>query len=240
MAGLAEETRRVLAQTSTPTLTTQLFKRGLRNTFIQGVARLNHDKSRVMVGEAYTLRYIPAREDLNGPGEYADRSHPQRRAIEECPPGAVLIADCRRDVSAASGGDILLTRLAERGVAGMVTDGGMRDTPNIAKLAMPVYIGAPSAPASFHGHAAVDAGVPIACGGVPVYPGDVLVGDTDGVVVIPRHLADEVARDALEQERFEAWVLDEVRSGRPTFGLYPPDDETRRRYEAFRASGGRA
>jgi len=238
MVGLAEETRRLLSGTSTPTLTTQLFKRGLRNTFIQGVVRLNHDRSQVMVGEAYTLRYIPAREDLNGPAEYADRSHPQRRAIEDCPPAAVLIADCRRDVRAAAGGDILLTRLAERGVAGMVTDGGMRDTSNIAKLAMPVYIGAPSAPASFHGHAAVDAGVPIACGGVAVYPGDVLVGDADGVVVIPRHLADEVARDALEQERFEAWVLDEVRAGRPTFGLYPPDEETLRRYEAFRAGTG--
>ena len=236
MAGLSEETIALLRQSSTPTLTTQLFKRGLRNTFIQGVSRLNHDKAPVMVGEAYTLRYIPAREDLNGPAEYADRSHPQRRAIEDCPPGAVLVADCRRDTSAASGGDILMTRLAERGVAGMVTDGGMRDTPNIAKLVMPVYIGAPSAPASFHRHAAVDANVPIACGDVPVYPGDVLVGDADGVVVIPRHLAEEVARDAAEQERFEGWVLDEVRAGRPIFGLYPPDDETQRRYEASRAS----
>jgi regulator of RNase E activity RraA len=236
MTGVSEETLALLRQTSTPTLTTQLFKRGLRNTFIQGVSRLNHDRTPVMVGEAYTLRYIPAREDLNGPAEYADRSHPQRRAIEDCPPGAVLVADCRRDTSAASGGDILMTRLAGRGVGGMVTDGGMRDTANIAKLAMPVYIGAPSAPASFHGHAAVDANVPIACGGVPVYPGDVLVGDADGVVVIPRHLAEEVARDAAEQERFEAWVLDEVRAGRPIFGLYPPDDETRRRYEASRAS----
>ena len=176
MSGLTDETRRLLAQTSTATLATQLFKRGLRNTFLLGVSRLNHDPGPVMVGEAYTLRYIPAREDLNGPGEYGDH-HPQRRAIEECPPGAVLVADCRRDVSAASGGDILMTRLAERGVGGMVTDGGMRDVANIAKLAMPVYIGAPSAPASFHRHAAVDANVPIACGGVPVYPGDVMVGD---------------------------------------------------------------
>jgi regulator of RNase E activity RraA len=188
-----------------------------------------------MVGEAYTLRYIPAREDLNGPGEYGDH-HPQRRAIEECPPGAVLVADCRRDVSAASGGDILMTRLAERGVGGMVTDGGMRDVANIARLAMPVYIGAPSAPASFHRHAAIDANVPIACGGVPVYPGDVMVGDPDGVVVIPRHLADEVAADAAEQELLETWILNEVRGGRGISGLYPPDDETRARYDAFRRS----
>jgi regulator of RNase E activity RraA len=233
MAEISAETRRLLAQTSTATLATQLFKRGLRNTFLLGVSRLNHDRTPVMVGEAYTLRYIPAREDLNGPGEYSDR-HPQRRAIEDCPPGAVLVADCRRDVGAASGGDILMTRLASRGVGGMVTDGGMRDVANIAKLAMPVYIGAPAAPASFHRHAAVDANVPIACGGVPVYPGDVMVGDLDGVVVIPRHLADEVARDAAEQERLEAWILDEVRGGKGIFGLYPPDDDTRARYEASR------
>jgi regulator of RNase E activity RraA len=233
MSRLAEETRRLLARSSTATLATQLFKRGLRNTFLLGVSRLNHDPSPVMVGEAYTLRYIPAREDLNGPGEYGER-HPQRRAIEDCPPGAVLVADCRRDTSAACGGDILMTRLASRGVGGMVTDGGMRDVANIAKLAMPVYIGAPAAPASFHRHAAVDANVPIACGGVPVYPGDVMVGDLDGVVVIPRHLADEVAHDAAEQERLEAWILGEVKAGKGIFGLYPPDAETRARYEASR------
>jgi regulator of RNase E activity RraA len=233
MSEISADTRRLLAQTSTATLATQLFKGGLRNTFLLGVSRLNRDPSPVMVGEAWTLRYIPAREDLNGPGEYGER-HPQRRAIEDCPPGAVLVADCRRDTSAASGGDILMTRLAARGVGGMVTDGGMRDVANIAKLAMPVYIGAPAAPASFHRHAAVDANVPIACGGVPVYPGDVMVGDLDGVVVIPRHLADEVARDAAGQEQLEAWILEEVRAGKGIFGLYPPDDATRARYEAFR------
>lgn len=233
-APLSEATRELLAQTSAATLTTQLFKRGLRNTFVQGVFRLNDQDGPVMVGEAFTLRYIPAREDLNGPAEYEDRSHPQRRAIEECPAGAVLVVDCRRDARAASGGDILMTRLEQRGVAGMVTDGGMRDTPSVATLAMPVFIGGAAAPASFHGHAAVDMDVPIACGGVPVYPGDVAVGDAEGVVIVPRHLAEEVARDAVEQERFEAWALDEVRAGKPTFGLYPPDDDTRRRYEAFR------
>jgi regulator of RNase E activity RraA len=233
MSEISAETRRLLAQTSTATLATQLFKRGLRNTFLLGVSRLNHDPAPVMVGEAWTLRYIPAREDLNGPGEY-DESHPQRRAIEDCPPGAVLVADCRRDTSAACGGDILMTRLASRGVGGMVTDGGMRDVANIAKLAMPVYIGAPAAPASFHRHAAVDANVPVACGGVPVYPGDIMVGDLDGVVVIPRHLAEEVAHDAAEQEQLEAWILEEVRGGRGIFGLYPPDADTRARYEASR------
>lgn len=234
-ATLSDETRELLGRTSTATLCTQLFKRGLRNTYVQGVFRLNDDSSSVMVGEAFTLRYVPAREDLNGPAEYEDRSHPQRRAIEECPAGAVLVVDCRQDASAASGGDILLTRLEFRGVAGMVTDGGMRDTPSVATLAMPVFVGGAAPPASFHRHAAVDMNVPVACGGVPVYPGDVVVGDAEGVVVVPRHMAEEVARDAVEQERFEAWVLDEVRAGRPTFGLYPPDDDTRRRYQAFRS-----
>ena len=237
---LPDETRERFAQTTTATLCTQLFKRGLRNAFIQGIFRLNQDDVPVMVGEAFTLRYIPAREDLNGPEEYADRAHPQRRAIEECPPGAVLIADCRQDTSAASGGDILMHRLEHRGVAGMVTDGGMRDTPSVATLKMPVFIGGASAPASFHRHCAVDMNVPIACGGVPVYPGDVLVGDGEGVVVIPRHLADEVARDALERERFEEWVLEQVRAGQPTFGLYPPDDATRERYQAHRAGMNQA
>jgi regulator of RNase E activity RraA len=232
MASLKPETRVKFKTVSTATLCTALYKKGLRQQFIQDVHPLSPETG-TMVGEAFTLRYIPAREDLNGPGEYEDH-HPQRRAIEECPPGAVLVADCRRDVRAACGGDILLTRLATRGVGGMVTDGGMRDVVNIAKLAMPVYIGAPSAPASFHGHAAIDANVPIACGDVPVYPGDVLVGDCDGVIVIPRHLADEVARDSIEQERLEAWVLDEVRAGHGIFGLYPPNEATRARYEATR------
>jgi regulator of RNase E activity RraA len=240
MAGLSQATRERLEQVSTPTLTTQLFKRGLKNTFIQGVARLNRDKGAVMVGLAWTLRYIPAREDLSGPAEYADRGHPQRRAIEDCPQGFVLVADCRGDARAASGGDILMTRLARRGVAGMVSDGGMRDTATVALLDMPVYVARPSAPASFHLHSAVDANVPIACGGVAVYPGDVLVGDADGVVVIPCHLADEVAADALEQERYEAWVLKEVEGGKPIFGLYPPDEDAQARYQAWRAGLGEA
>ena len=130
-----------------------------------------------------------------------------------------------------------MTRLAVRGVGGMVTDGGMRDVANIAKLAMPVYIGAPAAPASFHRHAAVDANVPIGCGGVPVYPGDVVVGDLDGVLVIPRRLADEIAGDAAEQERLEGWILDEVRGGKGIFGLYPPSAETKAEFEAWKKKG---
>ncbi|HYZ25548.1 MAG TPA: ribonuclease activity regulator RraA [Geminicoccaceae bacterium] len=235
MTGLSEETTRLLELTTTATLTTQLFKRGFRNTFVQGVRRLT-PQARVMVGEAYTLRMIPAREDLDHPSMLADRSYPQRRAIEECPAGAVLAIDCRKDTRGGCLGDILIARLLERGVAGVVTDGAMRDTPQIAPLAIPVYAGGAAAPASFGIHHAVDLNQPIACGDVPVFPGDVLVGDAEGVVVIPRHLADEVARDAAEQEQLESWILKEVKAGKGIFGLYPPDDNTRARYHSWRKS----
>jgi regulator of RNase E activity RraA len=233
VAGLSDETRRLLELTSTATLTTQLFKRGLRNTFVQGVRRLTPDAP-VMVGEAFTLRMIPAREDLDHPGMFTDRSHPQRRAIEECPAGAVLAVDCRKHMRGGCLGDILIARLLERGVAGVVTDGALRDTPQIATLAIPVYAAGAAAPASFGIHHAVDLNQPIACGDVAVFPGDVLVGDAEGVVVIPRHLADEVARDGAEQEQLESWILKEVKAGRGIFGLYPPDDEARARYQAWR------
>ena len=230
---LAEETRRLLELTTTATLTTQLFKRGFRNTFVQGVRRLTPEAP-VMVGAAFTLRMIPAREDLDHPGMFTDRSHPQRRAIEECPADAVLAIDCRKDARGGCLGDILIARLMERGVAGVVADGAMRDVPQIAPLAFPVYAAGAAAPASFGIHHAVDLNQPIACGDVPVFPGDVLVGDAEGVVVIPRHLADEVARDAAEQEQLESWILREVKAGKGIFGLYPPDDDTRARYQAWR------
>ena len=233
--GLAGETRRLLELATTATLTTQLFKRGLRNTFVQGVRRLTPVQG-VMVGEAFTLRMIPAREDLDHPDMFRDRSHPQRRAIEECPVGAVLVIDCRKDTRGGCLGDILIARLLERGVAGVVADGAMRDVPQIEALAIPVYAGGAAAPASFGIHHAVDLNQPIACGDVAVFPGDVLVGDGEGVVVVPRHLADEVARDAAEQEQLESWILKEVKAGREIFGLYPPDEATRARYQAWRES----
>jgi len=144
---LSPNSRSALGKVSTATLTTVLFKRGLRNVFIQGVFLLNRDAPR-MVGEAYTLRYIPAREDVDQLGAFEGRGHPQREAIEACPPGAVLMMDARRDASAATGGDILMTRLHVRGVAGVVTDGGLRDSPVIEKLPWPAYCGARSAPLS--------------------------------------------------------------------------------------------
>jgi regulator of RNase E activity RraA len=227
------DTRTRLQAVSTATLTTVLFKRGLRNVFIQGIFLLNKAAPR-MVGEAYTLRYIPAREDLDQLGAFDGRGHPQREAIEACPAGSVLVMDARRDASAATGGDILMTRLMVRGAAGVVTDGGLRDSPTIEKLAWPAYCGARSAPLNLVRHHAVESQVPIGCGGVAVYPGDVVVGDAEGVVVIPAKMADEVAKEAAAQTEFEDWVEARVKEGRSIFGLYPPNAETKAEFEAFR------
>src|SRR5688572_13578181 len=191
---LSEEARGKLKAVSTATLTTVLFKRGFRNVFVQGVFLLNRNSPR-MVGEAYTLRFIPAREDLDQLGAFEGRGHPQREAIEACPGGQVLVMDARRDAAAATGGDILLTRLMVRGVAGVVTDGGLRDSPTIEKLPWPAYCAARSAPLNLVRHHAADSQVPIGCGGVAVYPGDVVVGDAEGVVVIPAKIVDEVATE---------------------------------------------
>ena len=187
-----------------------------------------------MVGEAYTLRYIPAREDLDLLGAFEGRGHPQREAIEACPPGQVLVMDARRDASAATGGDILMTRLMVRGCAGIVTDGGLRDSQTIEKLPWPAYCGARSAPLNLVRHHAVESQVPIGCGGVPVYPGDVMVGDQEGVVVIPGKIAEEVAKEGEAQTLFEDWVEAKVKEGRSIFGLYPPNAETKAEFEAWK------
>ena len=212
-----------LQSTSTATLTTLLFKRGLRNAYLQGVRLLGSGGGQ-MVGPAYTLRYIPAREDLDHLGVFLDHSHPQRKAVEEIPPGHVLVMDCRGDASAASAGSILVTRMMVRGVAGVVTDGGLRDSHEIAGLAIPTYCKAPSAPTNLLKHHAVDINVPIACGDVAVYPGDIMVGDAEGVVVIPGEIAEAVALEATAQTRFEDFVMEQVQGGRCIFGLYPPTD----------------
>jgi len=233
MASLSAASREALKKVSTATLTTVLFKRGFRNAFIQGVFLLNHSAPR-MVGEAFTLRYIPAREDIDQLGAFEGRGHAQREAIEACPAGQVMVMDARRDATAATGGDILMTRLMVRGVAGVVTDGGLRDSTTIEKLPWPAYCGARSAPLNLVRHHAVESQVPIGCGGVPVYPGDVVVGDGDGVVVIPAKIADEVAAEAEKQTEFEDWVEARVREGRGIFGLYPPSPETRAEFDAWK------
>jgi regulator of RNase E activity RraA len=224
---LTVETRQQLLQVSVATLCTALFKRGLRNQFIQDVRPLNATLPN-MVGEAFTLRYIPAREDINPISVFLDRTHPQRVAVEQCPPGGVLVIDSRKDPRAASAGGILVARLMARGVAGVVTDGGFRDSPEIAKYAMPAYHTRPSAPTNLTLHQALDINVPIGCGDVAVFPGDVVVGDAEGVIVIPAHLADEVATEAVEMTAFEDFVTEKVHEGRSILGLYPPTDEQSR------------
>jgi regulator of RNase E activity RraA len=220
---LSDATRAKLRSVSVATLTTALFKRGLRNQFIQDVHPLNAAAG-TMVGEAFTLRYIPAREDLNPITVFKDRAHPQRKAIEDCPPGAVMVIDSRKNARAASAGSILVARLMKRGAAGIVTDGGFRDSPEIARLASPAYHHRPAAPTNLTQHQAIDIDVPIGCGDAPVFPGDVIVGDAEGVVVLPAHLADELADEAVEMTAFEDFVTEEVMKGRSILGLYPATD----------------
>ena len=224
MTRMKDTTRAKLLGVSVATITTALFKRGFRNQFIQDVHPLNPNAGN-MVGEAFTLRYIPAREDLNPITVFKDRAHPQRKAVEDCPPGAVLVIDSRKDARAASAGSILVARLMKRGVAGVVTDGGFRDSQEIARLAIPSYHHRPASPTNLTIHQAIDIDVPIGCGDAPVFPGDVIVGDGEGVVVLPAHLADELADEAVEMTAFEDFVTEEVMKGRSILGLYPATDE---------------
>jgi len=227
------ETLEKLARVSTATLTTSLFRRGFRNVFIQGPQRINPGRN--MVGPAYTLRYIPAREDLDRLESFADRDNPQRKGVEECPQGAVFVIDSRQDATAASAGCILATRLQQRGCNGIVTDGGFRDTPEISELDMPAYHTRPSAPTNLTKHHAVAINDPIACGGIAVFPGDIMVGDNEGVVCIPLHLAEEVANETTEMTVFEDYVLEMVKRGASIFGLYPPTDpQTKANFQQWR------
>jgi len=234
MTRLKDETRRKLKQVSTATLCTALYKRGFRNQFIQDVRPLNPNTPN-MVGEAFTLRYMPAREDLNPVSVFQDRAHPQRKAIEDCPEGAVMVIDSRKDARAASAGSILVSRLMVRKAAGVVTDGGFRDSPEIAQLDFPAYHQRPAAPTNLTFHQAIAINEPIGCGDAPVFPGDVIVGDREGVVVIPAHIADEVAAEAVEMTAFEDFVTEEVLKGRSILGLYPATEEqTRVDFAAWR------
>jgi len=236
---LSIETRERLKGVSVATLCTALFKRGLARQFVQDVRPLNPSLPN-MVGEAFTLRYIPAREDRNPVSVFQDRQHPQRQAVERCPPGAVLVIDSRKDARAASAGGILVSRLLMRGVAGVVTDGGFRDSPEIAGLAIPAYHNRPSAPTNLTLHEAIEIDGPIGCGDAPVFPGDVMVGDREGVVAIPAHLADEIAAEAAEMTAFEDFVQEKVLEGRSILGLYPPTDAASKAdFEAWRLLRGR-
>jgi len=239
MSRLSDTTRNKLRTSSTATVATALYKRGFRVQCIQDVHPLSPDQP-TMVGEAFTLRYMPAREDLNKLDVFRDRSHPQRKAIEDCPPGAVLVMDSRKDARAASAGAILVTRLMKRGCAGVVTDGGFRDSQEIARLGFPAYHQRPSAPTNLTLHQAIEINCPIGCGDAPVFPGDVILGDSDGVIVIPAHLADEIADETFEMTAFEDFVVSEVHNGRSILGLYPATDEqTLKDFAIWRKAQGR-
>ena len=236
---LSDATREKLRHVSTATVATCLYKRGLRNQMIQGALPI-HAVTESMVGEATTVRYIPAREDLNPMDVFRNPEHPQRKAVENCPAGVVLVFDSRKDARAASAGAILIGRLKARGVAGVVTDGGFRDSAEIAALGIPAYHQRPSAPTNLTLNQAVDVDVPIACGDAPVWPGDVMLGDADGVIVIPAHLADEIAAEAVEMTAYEDFAAEKVAEGRALTGLYPATDpRSLEEFKVWRVQRGR-
>lgn len=219
------DTREKLTNVSVATLATALFKRGLRNQVLQDVRPVAR-KGKNMVGPAYTLRYIPAREDRNQLTVFRDPDHPQRKAVEDCPAGHVMVMDSRKDARAASAGDILITRLMVRGGVGVVTDGGFRDSMVIGELDMPAYHTRPSSPTNLTLHEAIEANGPIGCGDVAVFPNDVVVGDDDSVIIIPAEIADEIAGEAVEMTAYEDFVVERVKAGHTITGLYPATDES--------------
>lgn len=236
---LQTETRDKLKKVSTASVATALYKRGLRNQFVQGVLPVERKPVR-MVGQAFTLRYIPAREDRNPLTVFRSRDHKQRVAVETCPEGHVLVMDARKDSRAATAGSILVTRLAQRGVAGVVSDGGVRDAEGIGALDMPAYFACPSAPTNLTLHEAIDINVPISCGDAPVFPGDVMLGDGDGVMVIPAHLTEEIAEECTQMEAYEDFVLEQVQAGAGIIGLYPAtDEENLVKFDTWRERNGR-
>ena len=209
---------------STATIQNQLFIRGFSNRFLNGVALRTPSHPR-FVAEAFTLRFIPAREDIDKVEAFKDPNHPQRLAIESVAPGQALIVDSRNDPRAASAGEILITRLAKRGGLAFITDGAVRDSYEMDSIGIPVYTAGVTANTNLIHHHAVDFQVPIGCAGVAVFPGDVLVGDAEGVLVIPRDIAEEAATASLEQHYLETFILEKVRAGAKLPGTYPPSAE---------------
>jgi 5-oxopent-3-ene-1,2,5-tricarboxylate decarboxylase / 2-hydroxyhepta-2,4-diene-1,7-dioate isomerase len=220
-----------LARVSTATLTAQLQRRGIHSTFLSGVVPVKEGQR--MVGTAHTLRYVPIREDMQN--ELIRGQNAQRRAIESLAPDEVLVIEARGEPDAGTIGDIFVLRALRRGAAGVVTDGALRDTATIRSIDLPVYHRASHAATLARRHMPLDHQVPIACAGVTIFPGDVLVGDGDGVVVIPAALAEEVAADAAQQEREEEWAVERVDAGESTVGVFPVSKERRAEFEAWLA-----
>jgi regulator of RNase E activity RraA len=222
-----------LRDITTATLTTVLLKKGLRNVWLRGTAPLHPGGAR-QVGRAFTLRFVPAREDLATPASWGAPIS-TRAAIEAMPPGVIAVVDALGVSDAGIFGDILCQRMRERGVAALVSDGVVRDLAGVLATGLPVWCRGAAAPPSVAGLTFVGWQQPIACGGVAVYPNDVIVADADGAVLIPAALLDEVVAAAIEQELLEGWIMQEVRSGAKLPGLYPPDDANKARYEAWKS-----
>jgi regulator of RNase E activity RraA len=230
---LLESTRGALLKVATSTITGALHRRGMRNMFLQDVNPLRLTQPR-MVGIAFTMRFIPFREDKAGPNA-PNRGQTQVQAMEECPAGHVRVVDSRGDPRAASAGDLYIGRLKARGCAGIVTDGGLRDSEGILKVGLPAYLRRPSSPPSPIVHQPLDLNLPIACGGVAVYPGDIVVGDCDGVVIIPADIVDAVAEEALATTLYDEFAEEEVARGRPLLGLFPNvGEDAKRDFEAWK------
>lgn len=226
-----------LSGVSTATLTTVLLKHGLRNVWLRGTRPLSPGQPRV-VGRAFTLRFIPAREDLATPAAWASPIS-TRAAIEAMPAGCIAVVGAMRVSDAGIFGDILCARMRKRGVAALVTDGVVRDVTGVLGTGLPVWCQGTAAPPSVAGLTFVGWQEPIDCGGVAVFPNDIVVVDQDGAVLIPATLLDEVVTASLEQERLEAWIMSQVEQGEPLPGLYPPNEDNKARYAASRHPHGR-
>lgn len=233
---LSPTTRYRLARCGASNLCNALLKRGLRNTFLLGLSPLAADQP-PMVGPAYTLRFIPAREDLDTMALYSRTDSLHRRAVEECPPGAVLVLDAGGNARASVMGDLMALRLRVRGAAGVVTDGGYRDVPAIRETGLPCFQRASSGPATPIALHPVELDRPVGCAGVAIYPGDVIVGDGEGVVVIPRELVEEVCDEAFAAVEYEQFAQAHIARGRSIFGLFPATAESTVEYKAWVAAG---
>jgi regulator of RNase E activity RraA len=218
-----------LSKVTTATITTILLKKGLRNVWMRGARPLRSGQPR-LVGRAFTLRFVPAREDLATPESWSSPKS-TRAAIEAMPEGCIAVADAMGVSHAGIFGDILCARMAKRGVAGLVTDGAIRDLAGVLETGLPVWCQGAAAPPSIAGLTFVNWQEPVACGGVAVFPGDFIVADADGAVLIPAALIEFVLEQAPEQERLEDWIMREVLAGASLPGLYPPDAESKKRYE---------
>jgi regulator of RNase E activity RraA len=237
MSVLTSENRERLRQVSVSTLTTCLYRAGVTRVCPVGIVPLARTQPR-MVGEAYTLRFVPMRVDASDAASYGTPANLHQRAFEECPADHVLVMDTRGELRGCSCGDLLIGRLKARGCAGIVTDGGFRDTPDIIALDFPAYQRQAVPPPSFGYLQAAEAQVPIGCADIAVYPGDVVVGDADGIVIVPARLANQIAQQAWEQTEYETFASEEVARGRSVIGLYPPTDASRADFDAWKMKRG--